>query len=349
MTGNFTSATLKQLSAHQVGNKTDGQLIASKAPLDLDDEILISYLVKNFTAPFANTEDYAFTSANEDPTVNPMFQYAASAFAAPGSFHTASINIAKHLFDVSVHPNIKTGDLLVALFENVEFSGLTTSAIGIFKCENKSSFVNVEYTKNQGSSISHQLGLSLEKLDKGVLIYDLEKQDGYRVSIIDRSSKSQDAVYWTDSFLKVRPLATNFSFTKSALDVTKTFVTEKMADEFEVSKADQIGLLNRSAKYFKEQEEYDSVSFETSVLENPDIIQSFRKFKREYEQVTNTELEDNFEIERGAVKKYSKVLKSVLKLDRNFHVYIHGDRELIERGQDPDGRKYYKIYFNEES
>jgi hypothetical protein len=349
MTGNFNNANLKHLSAHQVGNKTDGSVVLSKGPLDIDDGNLRSYLLKNFTSPFANTEDFALTSANEDPKVNPMFQYISSAFASPKSFHTSSISIAKHLFDVSVHPNIKTGDLLVALFENVEVDGEPTNAIGIFKCENKSNFVNIEYEKNQTSSIHHQLGLSLEKLDKGCLIYDLERQDGYRVSIIDKSSKSQEAFYWTDLFLKVKPVATNFSFTKSALDVTKTFVTEKMADEFEVSRADQIHILNRSAKYFKDNEEFSSKKFESEILENPDVIQSFRKFKKEYQQEQNISIEDNFEIEQGAVKKYSKVLKSVLKLDKNFHVYIHGDRDLIERGQERDGRKYYKIYYKDES
>jgi len=350
MTGNFTNAGLKQLSAHQVGNKMDGSLVITKAPLEIDDSELRSYLLKNFTAPFANTEDFAFTSANEDPMVNPMFQYVSSAFASLKSFHTSSISIAKHLFDVSVHPNIKTGDLLVALFENVEVDGEPVNAIGIFKCETKSNFVNIEYEKNQSSSITRQVGLSLEKLDKGCLIYDLERQDGYRISIVDKSSKSQEALYWTDLFLKVKPIATNFSFTKSVLDATKTFVTEKMADEFDVSKADQIVILNRSAKYFKEKEEFSSQEFESEILEdNQDLIQSFRKFKTEYQQEQNVSFEDNFEIEQGAVKKYSKVLKSVLKLDKNFHIYIHGDRDLIERGQEKDGRKYYKIYYKDES
>lgn len=349
MRGDFSNASLKQLSAHQVGNKTDGSLVISKEPLEFDDSELRSYLLKNFTAPFVNTEDYAFTSADEDPKMNPMFQYISSAFASLKSFHTSSISIAKHLFDVSTHPNIKTGDLFVALFENVEVDGEPVSAIGIFKCENKSNFVNIEYKKNQSSTITHQLGLSLEKLDKGCLIYDLERQDGYRISIVDKSNKSQEALYWTDLFLKVRAVATNFAFTKSVLDATKAFVTEKMADEFEVSKADQIMFLNRSAKYFKEKEEFSSKEFESEILENPDIIQSFRNFKKEYQQEQNISFDDNFEIEQGAVKKYSKVLRSVLKLDKNFHIYIHGDRDLIELGQEKDGRKYYKIYFKDES
>jgi hypothetical protein len=42
--------------------------------------------------------------------------------------------------------------------------------------------------------------------------------------------------------------------------------------------------------------------------------------------------EDGFSISAEAVKKQSRVFKSVLKLDKNFHIYIHGDKELIERG-----------------
>ena len=49
------------------------------------------------------------------------------------------------------------------------------------------------------------------------------------------------------------------------------------------------------------------------------------------------------------MKKQAKIFKSVLKLDNNFHIYIHGKRELIEQGVDPNGRKFYKIYYEEES
>jgi hypothetical protein len=62
------------------------------------------------------------------------------------------------------------------------------------------------------------------------------------------------------------------------------------------------------------------------------------------------QFEDEFDIHLSAVKKQSKVFKSVLKLDKNFHVYIHGRRDLIERGYDElSGKHFYKIYFEEES
>jgi hypothetical protein len=79
------------------------------------------------------------------------------------------------------------------------------------------------------------------------------------------------------------------------------------------------------------------------------VIASFRKFDDNFRAENKLELPDTFEISAQAVKKQAKIFKSVLKLDKNFHIYIHGDRELIEQGSDPDGRKYYKIYFKEES
>ena len=47
------------------------------------------------------------------------------------------------------------------------------------------------------------------------------------------------------------------------------------------------------------------------------------------------------------VKKQARAFKSVIKLDKNFHIYIHGDRDLIEQGEDERG-KFYKVYYNKE-
>ncbi|GHV33811.1 hypothetical protein FACS1894178_0070 [Bacteroidia bacterium] len=40
--------------------------------------------------------------------------------------------------------------------------------------------------------------------------------------------------------------------------------------------------------------------------------------------------------------------KSVIKLDKNFDIQIHGNRDLIEQGSDSKG-KFYKIYYKEET
>jgi hypothetical protein len=61
------------------------------------------------------------------------------------------------------------------------------------------------------------------------------------------------------------------------------------------------------------------------------------------------DIADHFSISAPAVNRHARIFKSVLKLDRNFHIYIHGDRDLIEKGTDSNGRKYYKIYYEEEN
>ena len=80
------------------------------------------------------------------------------------------------------------------------------------------------------------------------------------------------------------------------------------------------------------------------------MIDSFNKFKDGYIREKELDIATEFAISPNAVKKQARVFKSVLKLDRNFHIYIHGDKSLIEQGYDErTGKKYYKIYFDEES
>ena len=102
-------------------------------------------------------------------------------------------------------------------------------------------------------------------------------------------------------------------------------------------------------EYFKTHESFDKKEFEKEVFQDAGIIKSFRNFDDNYRQENEIELTDNFDISPQAVKKQARVFKSVLKLDKNFHIYIHGNPELIEQGVEKDGRKYYKIYYKDES
>ena len=85
------------------------------------------------------------------------------------------------------------------------------------------------------------------------------------------------------------------------------------------------------------------------VFQDSGIIKSFRNFDSSYREENYISLTDNFDISPQAVKKQARAFKNVLKLDKNFHIYIHGNRDLIEQGIDTDGRKYYKIYFDKET
>lgn len=162
------------------------------------------------------------------------------------------------------------------------------------------------------------------------------------------SNKSAEAQYWKDEFLKVKPVANEFHQTNQFLGITKNFLTKQLSEEFDVTKADQIDLLNRSVEYFKTHEAFDQKQFEKEVFQDSEILNSFRNFDNNYRQENEIEINDNFEISLQAVKKQARVFKSVIKLDKNFHIYIHGNKDLIEQGVEKDGRKFYKIYFQQE-
>jgi hypothetical protein len=167
--------------------------------------------------------------------------------------------------------------------------------------------------------------------------------------LTDHTNKGNEAVFWKEDFLNVKECADSFAFTKNFLSVAKEFIVNNMPASYETSKADQAGLLNKSVAYFKENENFNINNFQEAVFQEPELIESFQQFGSSYLHEHNIEIADSFAISPSAVKKQARVFKSVIKLDRNFHIYIHGNRELIEQGYDEvTGKRFYKIYFDEE-
>jgi hypothetical protein len=345
----FLNCSIDKIIVHKVGNKTNqDDLQLSKTLLEAEDEKLKDLLIRYFLHPFSQSEFNAFTFSNEDFTLNPLFQFASNVFDGKKNFTENSVHIAKHLYEIAIHPQIKSGDLFVVTFSNIILGGERLDGLGIFKSENKQPFLKLDRNSDD-YYLHYEDGINIEKLDKGCLILNTNKDSGYKVCVVDKSNKAGEAQFWKEAFLNVRPFKDEYHFTKQFLNITKNYVTLQLDEEFEVNKADKIDLLNRSVDYFKTHESFDKKEFEKDVLQDTGIIKSFRKYDEAYREDNNLELADNFEISTQAVKKQSRVFKSVLKLDKNFHIYIHGDRELIEQGIDKDGRKYYKIYYKEEN
>lgn len=338
---------LKQLAVHQVGNKTlETPLVLTKSLIELEDD-LKQTLSTYFLSSFKREEFYRFFH-DSDLSLNEVYTYASAIFENPENLLSQSINLAKHLYNQSNHPKIKDGEFYVAYFEDCIYKGENVEAIGLFKSENKDTYLEVEVGFD-GFDIQSKQGININKLDKGCLIFNTEKENGYVLSVLDNTNKSNEALYWKDDFLRVFVLNNEFHQTNQFLGITKQFVTQQLADDFEVTKTDQIDLLNRSVDYFKNHESFDKQEFVEEVFHHQNIIDSFQTFDQNFRQQNELELDDQFEISAQAVKKQARVFKSVLKLDKNFHIYIHGDRELIEQGTDENGRKFYKIYYNEES
>ncbi|MBL7935794.1 MAG: nucleoid-associated protein, partial [Bacteroidia bacterium] len=133
---NYTYTNIEKVSVHTVGNKTNGEeLHLSKSLLNIEENRVRELLFKFFVTPFEDPEFYTFSFSNDDFTLNPVFNFAFQIFDDKKKFQSVSIDIAKHLYELSVHPQIKSGDLFIAYFSDVCINDELADAIGIFKSE----------------------------------------------------------------------------------------------------------------------------------------------------------------------------------------------------------------------
>ncbi|MEY2830010.1 MAG: hypothetical protein RIQ33_1868 [Bacteroidota bacterium] len=343
---NLQIGSLNKLMIHFVGNKNNVEGV-NLSSIESDFETTETILQQMVEANFKTDELFQFYF-EPNLALNPVFTFVKSIFNDADNFIEQTINCTNYLYDKSNHPKIKSGEVYFLLLKNCVLENEKADAICIIKTENKESFLKVIANKN-GFKINADLGVATHKIDKGCLIFNTQSDTGYKILITDNTSRGADAQYFKDDFLSVQPIKNDYLQTNQFLGIAKNYVTQQLAEEFEVSKADQIDLLNRSVQYFKTHDEFDKDDFENEVFQNNDIIKSFQNFDNSYRQNNDIEIENKFEISNQAVKKQARVFKSVLKLDKNFHIYIHGNRDLIEQGVEKDGRRFYKIYFNEEN
>ncbi|SFB27797.1 nucleoid-associated protein [Algoriphagus aquimarinus] len=343
---NITFGQINKLIVHYVGNKNNGDGVRFSDILTDYDKIEV-YFKQLANNSFKFDELYRFFFLpNLD--LNPVNQFVSSIFKNIDSFIEQSQNVGRYLYDKSTHPQIKSGELCVIYFNNCEINNEIVDCIGIFKSENKDTVLKVN-NKENGFELIDEKGINTNKLDKGCLIFNTGKESGFLISVVDNTNRSSEAQYWKDDFLGVQPIKNDFHQTNQFLGIAKQFVTKQLSKDFEVSKTDKIDFLNRSVDYFKKHETFDKQEFESEVFADSSVIESFRKFDQTYRQEKEVEVSDNFEISAQAVKKQARVFRKILKLDKNFDIYIHGNRELIEQGIDENGRKYYKIYYENEA
>ncbi|WP_313189013.1 nucleoid-associated protein [Sphingobacterium sp.] len=344
-------ASFLNLIIHHVGNKSqDEYFTLSEEEVDVkSDEILADLLMQYFMKPFAKANEvYRFYHPNDTLDLNEVFYFSRQYFKGELGFVEFSKSIAKFLYEVTEHPKIKSGELYVVALDNVQLEGEEHKAIGIFKSENKEAYLKV-YTEASGLGVNYEeKAININKLDKGVVIVNVEEEEGYKVLCVDQTNGSE-AVYWKDDFLKLKTRNDNYQQTGNLMKVYKNFVNDKIDEVFDMDKADKIDLMNRSMNYFKTKETFVEDEFNEEVIGNPDAISLFKDYKSNFEDEFETPFQSNFDIAAPAVKKMASSYKSVLKLDKNFHIYVHGKRELLEKGYDEDkGMNYYKLYFENE-
>ncbi|MFP5436306.1 MAG: nucleoid-associated protein [Bacteroidia bacterium] len=347
---NLFNAHIDTFSVHRVGNKNRNEAIfLSETPYLLSDE-LSPLLKEYFFKPFREKEENYYQFAHDvDLDYNDMFNYVSEVFNNPGSAHEVSKKITKHLYEQSNHPHIKNGEVYVLYLTNLTIDNNPVDAVGIFKSEIKTDFLLVD---EEGTNLEMRLqqGINLNKLDKGCLIFNHKKEEGYKILTIDHNR--YDARYWLEHFLSVDVFQDENFMTKKYMQFVKDFAKDVVLPAED--KKEEVMFLNRSVNWFAKNDEFEETAFLNEVIDNPDLIPEFKNYKVEKAPKYSIEDVTNFPIANAAVTDARKKIKSVISLDTNIQIKLdfinpESAEKFVEKGWDEEKQMYYYlVYFNKE-
>lgn len=342
----FSRAQLTHFALHHVGNKGLGEeLTLSEKLIEFKDDFVKETLLRYFLSPFKTDVYYQF-KGKVDITLQSVQNNCEDIFTSRNNFISKSAEVANHLYNQSMHPKINGGEFYIAFFKDAIVDGELCDALGFFKTENKETFIKV-YQNNDEFDVDCDNGINIKKLDKGCIVFNTEKESGYKLSIIDTNNKTAEcALYWEEDFLDAKIKANSYYHTKNILDATVGFCEEILTEQNNVKKEDQMMMLNTGTSYFKGKDKFNLKDFEKEVLKDPEVISAFQDYRSDFNKKLDLTAIEEFDISTTAVKKNEKYMRSVVKLDKNFHIYIHARHDYVERGYDEDkGLKYYKLYY----
>jgi hypothetical protein len=347
----FTRAQLTHFAIHFVGNKGLGEeLTHSDNLFEFKDDFVKDMVLRYFLQPF-KTDIYHKFKGKVDVSLASVANLCEDLFASRSKFLELSKQAASHLYNQSMHPKIAGGELFVCFFKDAMVDGVLCEAIGFFKSETKEPFLKVYQHVNE-FGIDSDNGININRLDKGCVVFNTDKKEGYKLSIVDTNNKvAECALYWEEDFLNATIKPNGYYHTKNFMDTSRGFCEEILTEANSVEKQDQMMMLNKSASYFKEKDKFNLKDFEREVLVQPEIIQAFSDYRQDFNKRMDLTAIDEFDVSQTAVKKNQKYMRSVVKLDKNFHIYIHSKHDYVERGFDEErGLKYYKLFYvNEEA
>ena len=327
---------------HQVGNKLNGEpLILSSEELSISQDAL-RCIKRYFLSSFKKEEYYCFWH-HSSLLMNEVYCYIKSIFEDLTSIESNSKYLAKSLYSRCSNSNIKGGDFYIVHFRNCLVDSQMVDAIGLFKSENKDSFLQVS-RKGNGFEILEEKGININKLDKGCLIFNTDSNGGYTSIIIDNSNRTE-AKYWVEDFLGMKRKQDAYTQSQNAIALCKSFLSQLPIENSKAEKAIMMirvidGLNSNSVNI----DDLATYAFGQEIAES-----SFKSFRCDYQEQNEIIFSDNFEGKPECVRKSAINNLRTLRLDNNFVVSIRGGEELLENGYDEKtGMKYYKLYFNME-
>lgn len=273
-----------------------------------------------------------------DINLNEVYFFSRDILKNNNNFIGNSQNIAKHLIDVSRHPNIKGGELLILKISGARYEDEDVEILSIIKIEDKEQFLQVN-NLDERLTISSFKGINLKQNNKLGMVVLFKEKDELLVFVNNR--KKEDTVFWKEHFLNVKYKIDNRYKTEYLLKECRGFINNSM----EFAPEEKVEYLSKSIEFFKEETYFDTEKYIEKVFKEKSSEVSYLQ-----EQIKPYETN----IISEAVKKVEKKFIKTIVLDSEIKIRISMNdisdvNGILEKGFDVDKNKnYYKIYFEEE-
>jgi len=311
----ISSASVSKVIVHRVGNKVREEeytFSPNEAPCTatLDD-----LLVHHYLEPMVDDAEVYELHHESDLALNTVYHYASQIFSDPSCFGSASESIAKHLYTASTHPNIIGGEFIVVLFKGVLSTEGAEQALGLFKIEGRSDYLDIEAHNGSLRAVEHK-GIALDKIQKGALVLSA----GQTVHVIDHLSKKTK--YWLESFLHAVPAGTPRVCAKAAGDFLKAVSSkvESPADAVEFGQKVEEGMASAESLSMGE---LKALSKSYIAAEEAEGIM------QEVSGKSGLELEDERPIDTKELKRYTRNVVRKTKIAEGINLMLSGGHSQI--------------------
>lgn len=318
-----------------VGNKTRGEGLSTAsvlADVSGSSEFLKKLVEKSFTMDDLKRFYYI-----ESVELNPVYQFVSKLFDDKEAFLKQSMNIATFLYDQSIHPNIRSGELYMLLLE-CEYKKEAVEAVAILKSEKKDPFLA---TDNDGREISVRTiyGTGLKGLDKGCLVLNVERENGYVVGTVDNTNNGSDAQYWTDSFLHVTNCDDDYHETVKLTEMLTEF-SKQMAEQ---NAAEGAVVAKKATELLKKGDAVQVEELADRICVNDEQREQFESFRLEFEEEYG-EFAEELNVVAKAASRKPVTRMNTLRIGDAFEVKVLSPEARMEQGKDDAGR-YWKLYW----
>jgi hypothetical protein len=328
--------TIKAAVVQRVGNKSNEDGVSfsdSLCQLDGVEEYLLEVINASF-----KFDDWRQFYYIDDLELNPAYRFVSKIFENESAIIKQANNLARHLYEQSIHPNIKIGEFYVVLLEGCEVDGVETNAIGLFKSELHETVLTVKMENNR-LVLSPEIGMSLKKLEKGCIVFNVEKEKGYKVVVVDNTLSNKDAHYWVDNFLHVRNCDDDYHQTERLTEMCKKFV-EKVSEQ---SAVDGAIIAKKATELLKSEEKLTVDNLPELLCQNDEQKVEFAAYRKSFEE-ENGALNDEVVLVKKAVNYKPVTRMNTLRIGDEFEVKVLNPEARMAQGSDDMG-KFWKLYY----